>query len=294
MHADEIGITVGLVARLIAGQFPHWAGLSIRPVTSAGTVNAMFRLGEDMAVRLPRVPWGVDDVVTERRWLPRLAPYLPVAIPAPIGEGRPTKEYPWTWSVLGWLDGANPTADHLATPDALAADLAEFILAFRKIDLTDGPAAYRGGPLTTLDAPTRTAIAELHGVIDTDAVTAVWDAALRTPQWNGPDVWVHADLMPGNLLTVNGRLSAVIDFATAGLGDPACDLIAAWNLLPAGVRAAFRSAVGADDATWTRGRGRALSIALIALPYYKDTNPIMAANARHTISQIVADHQRAW
>jgi aminoglycoside phosphotransferase (APT) family kinase protein len=292
MHTEEIDITVGLVARLISGQFPQWAGLPIRPVVSAGTVNAMFRLGEDMAVRLPRVPWGVDDVVTERRWLPRLAPYLPVVIPAPIGEGRPAEGCPWTWSIVGWLDGVNPTAGHLVAPDALAADLAEFILAFGKIDLADAPAAYRGGPLTALDARTRTAIAELSGMIDTDTVTDVWDAALRAPQWDGPAVWVHADLMPGNLLTVDGRLSAVIDFATVGVGDPACDLIVAWNLLPAGVRTAFRSAVGADDAAWTRGRARALSMALIQLPYYQDTNPAMAANARHTIGEVLADHRR--
>ncbi|MEU8385457.1 phosphotransferase, partial [Streptosporangium sp. NPDC048865] len=144
-----------------------------------------------------------------------------------------------------------------------------------------------------LDAPTRAAIGELRRTIDTGAATAAWEAALTTPGWTGPPVWVHSDLMPGNLLLVRGRLGAVIDFGTAGVGDPACDLIVAWNLLPAGVRHDFRSALRVDDATWARGRGRALSIALIALPYYRDTNPVFAANARHVIHEVLADHGNA-
>ncbi|MGN9839891.1 aminoglycoside phosphotransferase family protein [Nonomuraea sp. H19] len=289
MHADEIDVTADMVARLIAAQFPQWSGLPIRPVSSTGTVNAMFRLGETMAVRMSRVPWGADDVIAEARWLPRLAPHLPVAVPTPIAEGRPTGEYPWTWMVLDWLDGVNPIPGRPARPDALAADLAAFVRAFRTIDLPDGPQAYRGGSLAALDAPTRAAIAQLHGVIDTDAATAVWDAALQAPPWDGPPTWVHADLLPGNVLTVDGRLSAVIDFATVGVGDPACDLMVAWNLLPSGARAAFRSAADADDATWTRARGRALSMSLIALPYYRDIDPAVAAPFQHTIDEVLAD-----
>lgn len=192
-----------------------------------------------------------------------------------------------------WLDGENPTAGHLTEPRLLAKDLAEFVAAFRQIDLPDGPSAYRGGPLATQDAATRTAIDDLRGMVDTDAVTAAWEVALKAPEWHGPPVWVHSDLMPGNLLIVQGRLSAVIDFGTVGVGDPACDLIVAWNLLPAGVRNAFRTTLQVDDATWARGRGRALSMALIALPYYQDTNPVMATNARHVIHEVLTDHQDA-
>jgi aminoglycoside phosphotransferase (APT) family kinase protein len=159
----------------------------------------------------------------------------------------------------------------------------------RRVDLPDGPPAYRGGPLALQDAGTRAAIEELGGRVDADAVTAAWEAALRAPEWTGPPVWVHADLMPGNLLVVDGRLSAVIDFATVGVGDPACDLIPAWNLLPAGVRDDFRAALQVDDATWARSRGRALSMALIQLPYYWDTNPVMAANARFVVREVLAD-----
>ncbi|MEE6258530.1 aminoglycoside phosphotransferase family protein [Plantactinospora sonchi] len=293
MHADEIDVSPELVARLVAGQFPQWAGLPLRPVPTAGTVNALYRLGERMVVRLPRVAWGADTELAERRWLRQLAPYLPVAIPTPIETGEPTDEYPWPWLVLDWLDGTNPIPGQLTAPVELAAGLAELVRAFWRIDLPDAPRAYRGGPLDTQDPHVRQAIAELTGTIDTDAAGAAWAAALAAPAWTGPPTWVHADLMPGNLLTtVDGRLSGVIDFATVGVGDPACDLIVAWNLLPAGVRADFRAAVGADDATWARARGRALAISLIALPYYRHTNPRFAAEVRYTINEIVADHRQ--
>jgi aminoglycoside phosphotransferase (APT) family kinase protein len=283
-----VDITAGLVARLIATQFPPWAALPIRPVASAGTVHALFRLGEDMLVRLPRVPTSSSDPVDG--FLARLAPLLPVPIPSLLGEGQPTNEYRGWWSVVRWLDGENPVEGHLASPGELAADLARFITAFWKIDLAGGPPAYRGGPLVRQNAHTLSAIAELRGIIDTDAATAIWDHALHLPDWDGPDTWVHADLMPGNLLTSNGRLAAVIDFDTAGVGDPACDLIVAWMLLPAHARPGFRRATGVDQATWLRGRARAFSMALGHLPYYQDTNPVMADNARYTIREVLADH----
>jgi aminoglycoside phosphotransferase (APT) family kinase protein len=169
-----------------------------------------------------------------------------------LAGGNPLRGYPSPWSVYRWLEGANPSADRLTEPALLAKDLAAFVAAFRRIDLSDGPPAYRGGPLAKHDAATRIAIADLRGVVGTAAVSAPWDAARDAPEWPGQPVWTHTDLMPGNLLTVRGRLSALIDFGTAGVGDPACDLIVAWNLLPAGVRDDFRSALDVDDATWAR------------------------------------------
>ena len=289
MHADEIDISVPMVARLIAGQFPHWAGLSLRRVPSTGTVNALFRLGPDLVVRLCRVPWAAGDEAKEQRWLRQLAPYLPVAIPAPVAVGQPTDAYPWTWSILRWLPGTNPVPGNLTAPDKLAADLAAFVRAFRAIDIPDGPRAYRGGPLARMDGPTRAAIAGLKGTVDTYTATAIWDEALDIPSWDGPPTWVHADLLPGNLLTGYGRLSAVIDFATVGIGDPACDLIVAWTVLPAGGRHAFRSRVGCDDTTWARARARALSISLGGLHYYRDIEPTLAAEAKYTIDEVIAD-----
>lgn len=293
MHADEIDIDVGLVARLLAAQFPRWADLPLQPVPSAGTDNALYRLGDDMAVRLPRIHWAVDSVDKEHRWLPRLAPLLPRAIPVPLGKGMPAEGYPWRWSVYRWLEGENPPSDRLADPGSLARDLAEFVAALQRIDPTDGPPADRGEPLAMKDAAARTAIEALCGMVDTDATTAAWDAALQTPAWPGPAVWVHSDLAPGNVLLVQGRLSAVIDFGGLGVGDPARDLIVAWTLLPADVRNVFRATLRVDDATWARGRGWALFKALIQLPYYRDTNPVLAANARHVIHEVLADHQRA-
>ncbi len=293
MHADEMDTDVRLVGRLLAGQFPQWAHLPLEPVPSAGTDNALYRLGGDMAVRLPRIQWAVEDVDKEHQWLPRLAPLLPVAVPVPLGKGEPAEGYPWHWSIYPWLDGENPAVDGITDPGSLATELAQFVAALHRIDPTGGPPASRGIPLADRDAPTRTAIDALQGIVDTAAATAAWDAAAQTPAWPGPPVWVHGDLSPGNLLTVDGRLSAVIDFGGLGVGDPACDLIVAWNLLPANTRNVLRAALRVDDATWERGRGWALSIALIQLPYYHRTNPVLAASARYVISEVLADHRKA-
>ncbi|MFI0815831.1 aminoglycoside phosphotransferase family protein [Streptomyces sp. NPDC021098] len=283
-----------LVRRLIAGQFPQWAGLSVRRFPSGGTVNAVYRLGDAMAVRLPLAAGGAGDVATERTWLPRLAPLLPTAIPEVLGTGEPAEGYPWPWSVHRWLPGRNPKEGALSEPVLLAKDLAEFVAAMRGVSLPGAPDAYRGGPLSSLDAETRASIEQLRTIpeedIDCDAVTAIWDDALRTPEWDGPPVWLHADLMPGNLLVdADGRLTSVIDFGCMGVGDPACDLFPAWNLLPADARAVFRDALAVDDAMWNRGRGRTLSQALIALPYHRTRTPAMARNARHVIRAVLGE-----
>lgn len=292
MHADEVDIDVPLVRRLLAAQHPQWADLPIRRVPSAGTVNAMYRLGDEMVVRLPRVERYIGDVDREHRWLPRLAPHLPVSIPVPLARGEPGKGYPFPWSVYRWLEGETPAPGRLDDPASLALDLAGFVTAMRRLDLADAPPASFQGPLSAHDARVRVAIEESRGLIDTATVTMAWDASLRVPAWTGPPVWVHADLMPGNLLASGGRLVAVIDFSAAGVGDPACDLMVAWNLLPASVRDDFREAVRADDATWARGRGMALLKAIQALPYYLHTNPGFAANARYVIHEVLADHER--
>ncbi|MEV5975873.1 aminoglycoside phosphotransferase family protein [Streptomyces sp. NPDC052114] len=289
MHAGEADIDEVLVRRLVEGQFPAWAGLSVALVGNAGTSNAMYRLGSDMVVRLPRLAGAVEDVAREHRWLVRLAAALPVPVPVPLATGGPGEGYPYPWSVFRWLDGETPVAGRaLAEPALFAEDMAGFINALRAVDPAGAPAAYRGEPLASRDAGTRAAIAALRGVVDGAAVTAVWDAALRAAAWQGPGVWVHGDLQPGNVLVDGGRLSAVIDFECMGTADPAVDLIAAWYLMDAGSRAAFRTALGpaTDDAMWARGRGWALSIALDELSYYRETNPRMATTARHVIGQL--------
>ncbi|MFE6722079.1 aminoglycoside phosphotransferase family protein [Streptomyces albidoflavus] len=284
-----------LVRRLVAAQFPEWAGLPVERFPSGGTVNAMFRLGGELAVRLPLTEGGAGDIPLEREWLPRLAPLLPCAVPEVVGTGEPGEGYPWAWSVGRWLPGRNPEAGSVTEPRALAEDLAEFVRAMRAVDLPGAPVAHRGGPLTSLDAETRKALAVLgrdpEPGVDTDALTALWDEAQRLPVSSGPPVWLHADLMPGNLLVDGaGRLTAVIDFGCLGAGDPACDLFPAWNLLPPEARPVFREALGVDEPTWLRGRARTLSQAVIALPYYRrGRNEAMAANARHVIREVLAE-----
>jgi aminoglycoside phosphotransferase (APT) family kinase protein len=289
MHADEPDLDAPLVRRLVARRFPRWAGLPVRRLASAGTENAMFRLGTDLVVRLPRRAAAVPDVRREQLWLSRLGPLLPVAVPEPLGVGEPDEGFPWPWSVCRWLEGRNPVAGAVEDPESLAGELGAFVRALRRIPAQDGPAGYRGGPLRDRGEPTRAAVAELGARVDTEAVTALWHEALRAPEHTGPPVWAHGDLTPGNVLVDGGRLSAVIDFGTAGVGDPAVDLIVAWNLLPPDARDIFREAVGADDAEWARGRGWALSIALVALPYYRATNPALADNSRHVIAEVLAE-----
>ncbi len=298
MHDNELDIDATLVHRLLTAQFPHWADLPLAPVPSAGTDNAIYRLGTDMAVRLPRIDSAIEQVHMEHLWLPRFAPYLPLAIPVPLVMGAPGEGYPWHWSVYQWLDGENATIEPIADPTQAARDLAQFITALQRIDPfgwspPEPPRASRGVPLSTRDTPTRAAIASLHGMLDTGAVTAAWESALQVPAWNGPPAWLHADLSPLNLLVQQGRISAVIDFGCLGVGDPACELIVAWNLLSAQTRDVFRSALQVDDATWARGRGWALSVGLIALPYYHITNPVLAGIARRAIAEVLADHEHA-
>ncbi|WP_380284479.1 aminoglycoside phosphotransferase family protein [Kitasatospora purpeofusca] len=290
LHDEEPTIDTSLVRRLIAAQFPQWKGLPLSSVGLTATDNAMFRLGPELAVRLPRAAWAAGNLGREQYWLPRLARHLPVPVPAPVGHGRPTVGYPWDWSVLRWLDGATPAAGSLPNPVQLAHDLAEFVTRLRSVEPgPDAPAALRAGPLAGRDAATRAAIGRLRGVIDTETATALWDKALRLPEPAGPARWVHGDLTPGNLLVTGQRLSAVLDFGLLGVGDPTVDLLPAWSLLPATARPAFRTALAVDDATWERGRAWALSLALVQLPYYRTTNPPLAANARYVVKEILSD-----
>ncbi len=292
MHADEFHIDQPLVQKLIAQQFPEWTNLGLNPVPTAGTDHALYMLGKEMVIRLPKIGWAVENVDKEYFWLPKLAPFLPTSIPIPLAKGQPTNEYPYPWSIYCWLEGSNPKVDALQHPIALAHELAAFIRALHAIDLPDGPSSSRGVPLIEKDHETRQALAILEGMIDDKLVTQIWEKILKVPSWSSPPVWIHSDLSPGNLLLINNHLSAVIDFGMLGIGDPACDLIIAWNLLPSYTRAIFRSALQVDDAMWIRGKGWALSNALIALPYYKDTNPTLADNARHVISELVEDNKK--
>lgn len=293
IRADQADIETPLVRELVAAQFPRWAALPLEPVESSGLVNAIYRLGTDLSVRLPLRPTITDEVRREQAKLAALAPLLPVAIPSVEAIGSPTDAFPGEWSVHRWLTGTNPSPDALADPRQLATDLAAFVDAFRRIDLPDRPPAYPGerrtrAPLVSMDSSTRKAIGELDGLIDTRAALASWEESLAAP-YDGREVWVHSDLTASNMLvSAEGRLTAVIDFETCGVGDPACDLFPAWCLLPANVRDEFRAALDVDDATWLRGRGRMLSQALGYLRDYRDTNPTLANYARRAVGEVLA------
>ena len=295
MHADEVDTDVSLVGRLLAAQFPQWAGLPIEPVPCAGTDNALYRLGDDMVVRLPCRERTSGTLEKERRWLPRLAPLLPLAVPVPLGDGMPAEGYSFEWSVYRWLKGENATIERVTDLSQLATDLAQFVAALQQIDPTGGPSPgehnfFRGEPLAARDAPTRAAIVSLRGAIDVGAVTAAWESARRAPEWEHPPVWIHGDLDSRNLLVEEGRLGAVIDWGGLGVGDPACDVMVAWKVLSADTRDIFRTALSLDESTWARARGWALSQALGALSYYTlETNPVLVLEAERWMAEVLAD-----
>jgi aminoglycoside phosphotransferase (APT) family kinase protein len=295
MHADEVDIDAALVGRLVGSQFPEWAELPLEPVRFLGTDNAIYRLGDELAVRLPRRRQNVLQLEKERRWLPQLAACLPLAVPVPLAAGQPADGYPFEWAVYRWLQGEPGTATPIADLAQAASDLAGFLAALQKIDPAGGPPPgehnfFRGEPLTARDEDARAAIAALGDEVDSAAMTAVWEAALAAPEWGRAPVWIHGDLDARNLLVDDGMISAVIDFGSLGIGDPACDVMVAWKLLSAEARELFCRALAVDDATWARARGWAVSQAAGALTYYTlETNPVLVREARHWLAEVLVD-----
>jgi aminoglycoside phosphotransferase (APT) family kinase protein len=276
-----------LVRRLVDAQFPQWEGLALRPVEPAGSDHVIRRLGDDLTVRLPRHDGAIGQAEKELRWLPRLAPHLPLAIPAPVAVGRPALGYPWPWAVSRWLDGSVATVEGLADSAETAVALAEFLRALQRFPQAGAPPADTSG-LADRDASTRASIAQVADVFDAPSLTEVWKAALDAPGWDRPPVWFHGDFHVGNLLTVDGRLNAVIDFGGLGVGDPARDMTIAFTLMSASTRAVFRTALGVDDATWARGRGWALTTGLNAYRSYAATNARVARLTTRQIAEALA------
>ena len=277
------GIDADLVRRLVAGQFPQWADRPVTPVKVDGWDNRTYRLGEDMTVRLPTHASYAPAVDKEDRWLPVLAPHLPVPIPSPLALGQPGEGYPFHWSVRRWMDGETATPSRIGSMTSFAESIAGFIRALQAIDASGGPPAgthsfYRGASPSHYDGETRDAVDALGSRIDGRSALAVWDAALAPP-YDGPPVWFHGDIAEGNLLVREGALAGVIDFGTSGVGDPACDLVIAWTFFDGASRSAFRRAVAQDEGIWERARGWALWKALISLADDLD-GPYAAINQR--------------
>ncbi len=291
MHDDEIETSPELVRRLVEGQMPQWAGLPIELVVSYGTDHDIYRLGEHLAVRLPRISWATGQAAKEAHWLPRLAPHLPLAVPVQLAMGQPAAGYPFSWSVYEWLPGEDASGRLDDLNDA-AVDLADFVKALRRIDPSHAPRRQpgdRGGRLMEHNQEVERSIEELGTRIDGAAALASWKESLRAAPWTGEDVWVHGDLLPGNLLTTGGRLSAVIDWGGLNIGDPACDLMPAWNVFSGESRVRFRTELDVDDESWLRGRGWALYQAVMALPYYWNTNPGMIRQSSYALEQVLGD-----
>lgn len=288
MHADEIDTDEDLVRGLLTRQHPQWADRPIQRVPSAGTDNALYRLGDDLAVRLPRIHWAVDHVAKEQAWLPVLAPHLPLPTPVPVAAGEPDETFPHPWGVVRWLPGSMASLDQLDDPVQAALDLAAFVGTLRAIDATNGPRHDRGAPIDRSDEIVRAGIAQLEGGVDTDALTEVWARAVAAPRHDGPPTWFHGDLAYLNLLAEDGRLSAVIDWGTCGVGDPAIDTIVAWNLFPPDARDAYRDALRVSAAEWERGKGWVIT-GLFGILSYHETNPVLAADKRRAIDAVLAD-----
>lgn len=294
MHDDEAPTDAALVRRLLAAQFPHWAGLPIEPVRSDGTDNAMYRLGQDLAVRLPRRPGAVLPMDKEHAWLPRLAPALPLPIPLPVAKGEPAEGYPWPWSVCHWLDGQNPIPERMTDAVRLARDLAAFVRALQAIDASEGPRPgghnfARGAPLASWQDTIRGRLSWLADLDDISVIATAWDEDSQASAWDGPATWLHGDLSEGNLLVKDGRLCGVIDWSCLAAGDLACELQVAWNLFEPEARSAFRAAMAVDPATWVRGRAWGLGMGVLNLSYYRTRSPALALKGRRAIDAVLAD-----
>jgi len=291
---DRRLVDEGLVRRLVASQFPQWADLPVWPVPTSGWDNQTFRLGQRLSVRLPTAREYALAVDKEHRWLPILAPRVPLPIPVPMARGVPADGYGFHWSVYEWIDGEPARIDGIGDLTRFADGLASFLVALQRVDPTGGPQPdlhnwFRGGPLQIYDPQIRRAIEVLDRRIPRDIVTEIWRSALRAA-WDGRSVWFHGDVAPGNLLVRDGVLAAVIDFGTCGVGDPACDLAIAWTLLSGPSRDAFRARLDVDPGTWTRGRAWALWKALIVYAGALQGKPAVAAEANRIIDEIVAEY----
>lgn len=292
----NLAIDTTLVHHLVATQFPLWKDLPICPVACSGWDNRTFHLGHQMLVRMPSAADYEAQVEKEHYWLPKLAPLLPLQIPVPLAMGKPAGGYPWKWSIYRWIEGDSAASGYIANLCEFATDLANFLVAFQRIDSKGGPlpglhSFYRGGTLTTYDAEFRKALTLLKNKVDVKAATEVWEAALKTA-WQEKPVWVHGDISAGNLLVQNGKLSAVIDFGQLAVGDPACDLAITWTLFKGESRKIFRAMLALDEGTWVRGRAWTLWKALVVAAGLTNPNNSESAQCWRIIDEVLNEEEK--
>jgi aminoglycoside phosphotransferase (APT) family kinase protein len=285
MHEDEIAIDEGMVRRLLSEQFPAWAELPLYRIEPSGTINAIFRLGDELSVRLARRDGPTEAGGKEVEWLPSLAPRLPLDVPVPVAQGRPNGEYPWFWDIHTWVEGETVPVEAIDAIQA-ARDLAAFVAALQRVDPTDAPVG-RGKPLAKLDKRFRYWLERFHG---DPRVAEEWERALATPPWDGQPVWHHGDLDVRNWLVRDGRIRGVIDWGALGVGDPAVDVMVAWKLHSPEARDAFREALPTDDATWARARGWIVRQSVAALAYYTPkNNPALYHEAENWLDLVLSE-----
>ncbi len=285
MHADELAIDEALVRGLLVEQFPEWAELPLGRLEPSGTDNAIFRLGEELAVRLPRRAGRTTQGGREQEWLPKLAPIVPLDVHVPVAQGGPSAAYPWYWDVYTWVEGETVAVEDIDAVQA-ARDLAALVAALQQVDPTGAPAG-RGIPLAVRDEEVQESLSRFRG---DPRVRDEWERALAAPAWQGAPVWHHGDLDARNWLVRDGRIAAVIDWGCIGVGDPACDVMVAWKLHSPAARDAFREALPTDDATWERARGWAVSQAVVALAYYTpENNPSLYGEAEAWLELVLSE-----
>ncbi len=295
--SDMLEITTQIATALIAEQFPQFAHLPIRPVDHGGRNNCTFHLGYDMSIRLPIAPEYVPQVHKEQEWLPKIAPHLPLPIPAPIALGIPSKSYPWNWSIYKWLEGES--ANSLEITDAhletIALQLAQFLNAFHQFDAAGAPTPglhnwWRAAHTSVYDAQTRSLIKDLKEFVNVDKASVLWQRAINS-KWHRDPVWVHGDVASGNLLVKDYKLAAVIDFGCMGIGDPACDLTIAWTFFRGKSREIFKANMPLDDETWARARGWALWKALYEISVLEDKKGEALAKQRQIIDAVMDENE---
>jgi aminoglycoside phosphotransferase (APT) family kinase protein len=290
MHEDEVTVDDATVRGLLDDQFPRWADRRLLRIADSGTDNAIYRLGNDLGIRLPRVRWAEAQIEKECQWLQRLASSLPIEVPVPVARGRPGRGYPYPWLVYPWLKGTSLDRAVVDDWNGIAEGVAEFVRALQQHPTEGGPhPTRRGTPMAQYDEAVQWGINQLDGVIDVDRARHVWQNALDAGDWTGRPVWIHADLLPGNILVSQGRLSGIIDWSAAGVGDPSCEAMLAWSL-PVNARRAYRRSLGLGDAAWARARGWVVEQTVFFIPYYATSLPLAVDQALERLDQALTSN----
>lgn len=297
-EASSIEVSEALLRRLLEAQFPEWAHLSLARIAPSSPDHGIFRLGEELAIRLPLVRGMAPQVEKERRWLTWLSVRLPQSIPIPVANGRPTEDYPLPWTICRWIPGRSLRARVPDQPEEIARQLGRFVRCLSHLDARGGPVpgehnGFRGAPLKVRDARTREGISQCEKHYDPELLVACWERDAGVPEWHREPVWVHGDLSPDTLVEHEGRLAGVLDWGGLGVGDPAADLLPAWDLFETTSRSIYREQLGVDEATWRRGRGLALSLAVVALSRHRGKDSVADARASRVIEQVLLDHAEA-